>query len=287
MFARRRRFTLRVRGRELTLGDSTWAMGVLNVTPDSFSDGGKHFRAADAIESGRRMAEAGARILDVGGESTRPGGSSKVGAAEEIDRVAPVLEALRRDTDAFLSIDTTKAAVAEAALAAGADIVNDVSGLRFDADLGSVVARRGVPVILMHLRGSFDTMHTQPHYENVVAEVASELGAAAERARAAGIAGDAILLDPGIGFAKDADHSLEVLRELSAFASLGRPLVLGPSRKSFIGKVLDRPADQRLLGTAAAVAACVLGGAHVVRVHDVAEMIQVAKVCDAILDGLG
>lgn len=287
MFARRRRFILRLRGRELTLGDSTWVMGILNVTPDSFSDGGKHFRAADAIESGRLMAEAGARILDVGGESTRPGGASKVGAAEEIDRVAPVIEALRRDTDAFLSIDTTKAAVAEAALAAGADIVNDVSGLRFDVGLGSVVARHGAPVILMHLRGSFDTMHTQPRYESVVAEVASELEAAADRARDAGIAADTVLLDPGIGFAKDADHSLEVLRELSAFASLDRPLVLGPSRKSFIGKVLDRAADQRLLGTAAAVAACVLGGAHVVRVHDVGEMIQVARVCDAILDGLG
>ena len=200
--------------------------------------------------------------------------------------MAPVIEALRRDTDAFLSIDTTKAAVAEAALAAGADIVNDVSGLRFDVGLGAVAARHGASIILMHLRGSFDTMHLQPRYESVVAEVASELEAAADRARAAGIAADAILLDPGIGFAKDADHSLEVLRELSAFASLDRPLVLGPSRKSFIGKVLDRPADHRLLGTAAAVAACVLGGAHVVRVHDVAEMIQVTKVCDAILDGV-
>jgi dihydropteroate synthase len=262
-------------------------MGVINTTPDSFSDGGLHLRAADAIAAGEAMALAGTRILDIGGESTRPGGAARVGAAEETDRVLPVIEALRSRTGAFLSIDTTRAEVAEAALAAGADIVNDISGLRFDPRLGEVAAGRGAPIILMHLRGSFDTMHRAPHYDSVLAEVAGELCAAQERARACGIAAEMILLDPGIGFAKDAAHSLEVLRELPAYQSLDRPLVVGVSRKSFIGKVLDLPVGERLHGTSAAVAASILGGAHVVRVHDAAAMIQVARVCDAIAGGLG
>ncbi len=261
-------------------------MGVLNVTPDSFSEGGKHFKSEDAIAAGIRMAEQGADIIDVGGESTRPGGASRVSAEEEAARVLPVLETLKRRTGALLSVDTTKAKVAEAALQAGADIVNDVSGLAFDPRLASVVAHRGAALVLMHLRGTFDTMHVEPRYETVVGEVALELMRARDRALAAGIDESAILLDPGIGFAKDAGHSLETLRHLEAFSALDRPLVVGPSRKSFIGRVLDRPVEERLFGTAGAVAAGILGGAHVVRVHDVGAMTQVARVCDAILDGL-
>lgn len=287
MFARRRRYTLRLRGEDRILGDKTWVMGVLNVTPDSFSDGGKHFRTDDAVASGMRMAERGADMIDVGGESTRPGGASRVSAAEEIDRVVPVIEALRRESAVLLSIDTTKAPVAAAALNAGADVVNDVSGLRFDSGLAQIASAAGAPVILMHLRGTFETMHEPPAYDSVVGEVASELLAAVDRAARSGLRREAILLDPGIGFAKEASHSLEVLRDLGAFTALGCPLVVGPSRKSFIGKVLDLPVGERLMGTAAAVAACALGGAHVVRVHDVESMIQVTRLCDAILDAGG
>jgi dihydropteroate synthase len=179
-------------------------------------------------------------------------------------------------------VDTTKAAVARAALDAGADAVNDVSGLTFDPGLARVVAERGVPVVLMHLRGAFGTMHAEPRYVDVMGEVADELTERMEAAEAAGVAGDQVLLDPGIGFSKTAEHSLEALRYLPRLAALDRPVVVGPSRKSFIGKVLDVPVGERLMGTAAAVAACVLAGAHVVRVHDVAPMVQVARMCDAL-----
>jgi dihydropteroate synthase len=232
-----------------------------------------------------RLFEEGADVVDVGGESTRPGGAARVPAAEEISRVAPVIRGLREAGAGLLSIDTTRAEVAREAIDAGADLVNDVSGFRFDPALAALVAERGVPVVLMHLRGTFDTMHAPPRYEDVVGEVAAELRAAAEGARRAGVADAQLILDPGIGFAKEAAHSLEVLRRLPELAALDRPLMVGPSRKSFIGRVLDVPVGERLMGTAAAVAACVLGGAHVVRVHDVREMVQVARLCDAVLSG--
>ncbi len=181
-------------------------------------------------------------------------------------------------------MDTTKAEVAREALDAGADVVNDVSGFTFDPALAALVARRGVPVVLMHLRGGFETMHRAPRYDDVAAEVASELRARDADARRAGVRADQVLLDPGLGFAKDASHSLALLARLPELAALDRPLLLGPSRKSFIGRVLSLPVGERLMGTAAAVAACVLGGAHVVRVHDVREMAQVARMCDAVLD---
>jgi dihydropteroate synthase len=217
----------------------------------------------------------------VGGESTRPG-AAPVPAARENRRVLPVIAGLRRRGAGPISVDTTKAVVARAALDAGADLVNDVSGFGYDPAMASLVAERGVPAVLMHLRGGFGEMHQAPAYRDVLGEVAAELGQALARAERAGVPRAHTILDPGIGFSKDAAHSLETLRRLDELAALDRPLLVGPSRKSFIGRVLDLPVDERLMGTAAAVACCVLFGAHVVRVHDVAEMVQVVRVCDAI-----
>ncbi|HEY2941580.1 MAG TPA: dihydropteroate synthase [Vicinamibacteria bacterium] len=256
-------------------------MGVLNVTPDSFFDRGAHAGVDDAVAHGLALFAAGADVVDVGGESTRPG-AAEIEAAEERRRVVPVVRALRGRGAGPLSIDTTKAEVAAAALDAGADMVNDVSGLRFDPGMGRLVAERGVPAVLMHLRGSFATMHREPRYRDVMAEVTEELREALARAEQAGVPRAQTIVDPGLGFAKDAGHTLEVLRRLPELAALGRPVLVGPSRKSFIGRVLERPAGERLMGTAAAVAASILGGAHIVRVHDVREMVDVARVCDAI-----
>ena len=286
LVAPRKRYRIRLGGREVELGGRTWVMGVLNVTPDSFSDGGRYLELTAAVAQGLASFEAGADVVDVGGESTRPGGAGRVDEAEELRRVVPVIRALRERSAGFISVDTTRAAVARAALQAGADLVNDVSGFCFDPELPRLVAESGVPAVLMHLRGEFETMHREPRYRDVAGEIVAELAQALARAEAAGVARAQILVDPGIGFAKDAAHSLEALRRLPELAALDRPLVVGPSRKSFIGKVLDLPAGGRLMGTAAAVAACVLGGAHVVRVHDVGEMVQVVRVCDAIRDGV-
>jgi dihydropteroate synthase len=261
-------------------------MGVLNVTPDSFSDGGLFLEPEAAVAHGLALFEAGADIVDVGGESTRPGGATRVDPAEERRRVVPVIAGLRARGAGPLCIDTSRAEVARAALDAGADMVNDVSGLRFDPAMAPLVAERGGPVVAMHLRGDFSTMHVEPCYADVLAEVVRELEQALARAAAAGIPRGQVIVDPGIGFAKDAGHSLEVLRRLGELTALDRPVLVGPSRKSFIGRVLDRPPGDRLMGTAAAVAASVLGGAHLVRVHDVEEMIPVVRVCDAILGGV-
>jgi dihydropteroate synthase len=257
-------------------------MGILNVTPDSFSDGGRFAACDAAVARGLALFEAGADVVDVGGESTRPG-AAPVAADEERQRVVPVIEELRRRGAGLLSVDTSKAAVAQAALDAGADIVNDVSGLRFDRAMGPLLARSGAPAVLMHLRGDFAGMHETPRYDDVMGEIAAELRERVAAASAAGMREHQLLLDPGLGFSKGAGHSLEALRRLPELAALGRPLVVGPSRKSFIGKLLDAAPGERLLGTAAASAAAVLGGAHVLRVHDVREMAEVARVCDAIL----
>jgi dihydropteroate synthase len=261
-------------------------MGVLNVTPDSFSDGGRFADAESAVAAGLDLFAGGADWVDVGGESTRPGGASRVDEDTERARVVPVIEGLRRRGSGPLSIDTTRAAVARAALDAGADLVNDVSAFRFDPGMAGLVAERRVPVVLMHLRGDFESMHREPRYGDVMGEVAAELGEALGRGEEAGIARESMIVDPGIGFAKNAAQSLEVLRRLPELAALDRPFLVGPSRKSFIGKVLDLPVGERRFGTAAAVAAAVLGGAHVVRVHDVKEMAQVVRLCDAIRGGL-
>jgi dihydropteroate synthase len=280
--AARTTHTLTLRGEACVLGERTWVMGVLNVTPDSFSDGGRFAAAEAAVEAALAQFEDGADLVDVGGESTRPG-AQPVAADEEIRRVVPVVAALRRRHAGFVSIDTTKAAVARAALDAGADLVNDVSGFRFDPGMAPLVAERGVPAVVMHLRGDFAGMHQRPAYGDVAREVAHELEARLRDAQRAGVDPAQLVLDPGLGFAKDAGHSLELLRRLPELHALGRPLLVGPSRKSFIGRVLDRPAGERAFGTAAAVAACILAGAHLVRVHDVRPMVEVARVCDAIL----
>ena len=255
-------------------------MGIVNCTPDSFYPGSRR-QGADAVEEGLRMVEEGADILDVGGESTRPG-SAPVDSAEEIERVLPVIEALAGKVEVPISVDTRHAAVARVAIEAGAGLVNDVSGLRHDPELAAVVAEADVPLVLMHARGKPDNMVAHANYQDVVAEVARELREAMARARSAGVSDDAIVLDPGIGFAKRAEHSLTILRHTAALRSLGRPLLVGPSRKSFVGVVLDLPTEERLEGTAAAAAAAVLYGAHILRVHDVGVMRRVVAVAAAI-----
>ena len=280
----RKRFTVSLAGgRTLALGDRTLVMGILNVTPDSFSDGGALPTAAAAVEVAERMVEAGADLLDIGGESTRPG-AEPVPAAQERDRVLPVLDALAKRVAVPISIDTYKASVADAALGAGAVMVNDVSGLRYEPELGQVVARHGAAVVLMHTRGRSKDMYGQASYHDVVAEILDEIRESVAFATTAGIRRSSIIADPGLGFAKEAPHSFEALGRLDAFAGLGLPLLVGPSRKSFLAKALGRhvPPAGRDWGTAAAVTAAVLSGAHIVRVHTVAEMVQVVRVADEI-----
>ena len=278
----RRNFELRCCDSVLEIGRRPLLMGVLNCTPDSFYPSSRT-AGEQAVGRGVAMVEAGADLLDIGGESTRPG-SVAVDAEEEIERVVPVVRRLRELVDVPLSIDTTKASVAVAALDAGATIVNDVSGLGYDARLAEVVAASGAAVVLMHMRGSSDDMYGAADYVDVVGEVVGELRTAVGRALAAGIDVDRIVIDPGIGFAKRAEHSLIVLRHTAALRSLGLPILVGPSRKSFIGAVLDLPSDQRLEGTGAAVTAAVMGGAHILRVHDVGPMRRTADMAAAIRD---
>jgi dihydropteroate synthase len=258
-------------------------MGVINVTPDSFSDGGVRFDPAAAVEAGVRMAAQGAGIIDVGGESTRPGAAA-IDGAEEDRRAIPVVAALAARVDVPISIDTYRAATADAALAAGASLVNDISGLRYEPELADVVARRGAAMILMHMRGRSRDMYQQASYGDVVAEVLDELRESMAFATGAGVAKSRVLIDPGLGFAKEAPHSFEVLARLDEFAELGCPIVVGPSRKSFLDRALggNVPAASRDWATAAAVTAAVLAGAHVVRVHAVGEMVQAARVADEI-----
>jgi len=268
----------------LALGERTLVMGVLNVTPDSFSDGGKYLDADAAVARALEMEMQGADIIDVGGESTRPG-SDPVPVDTELARVLPVVERLSGRLRVPISIDTQKAVVAAAALRAGAEIVNDVSGLTADPALADVVRRARAALVLMHMRGRPKTMQKRPFARNVLRDVSRGLREAVARARRAGIARASIVLDPGIGFGKSVEQNCELLARLPELARLGYPVLIGTSRKGFIGRVLDDvPVAGRIWGTAATVAASILGGAHIVRVHDVAEMVQVARVTDAILD---
>jgi dihydropteroate synthase len=262
----------------------TVIMGILNVTPDSFYDGGRRSEPTRAIADGVEMVQSGAEVLDVGGESTRPG-ARPVDEAEELDRVLPVIRGLRREVAVPISIDTYKAGVARAALDAGADIVNDISALRFDPALVSLVAAEEVPVILMHMQGKPQTMQSEPRYNDVVREVRDFLAAQLYEAMDAGIAAERIILDPGIGFGKTLEHNLQLLRGLPTLAALGQPLLVGASRKAFIGKILDLDPDHRLEGSLAAAVAAVLGGANLLRVHDVAETCRAARMADAIRFG--
>ena len=260
----------------------TLIMGVVNVTPDSFSDGGRFLDPAAAVAHGLRLIEEGADLLDVGGESTNPFVSQPVDAAEERRRTEPVVRELVRQARVPISIDTTKSEVAEAALDAGAEIVNDVSGLARDPRLGSLAAARGAALVLMHMRGTPQTMSGLATYADLHAEVLAELDEALERARAAGFADDRVLLDPGLGFAKAAGHSLSLLRRQRELLQLGRPLLVGPSRKSFIGKATGKPPEARLAGTLAACAISAAAGAAIVRVHDVKEVRDALAVADAV-----
>jgi dihydropteroate synthase len=262
-------------------GPGPFFMGIVNATPDSFSDGGQYLARDAAFAQAERLAEEGADLVDVGGESTRPG-APDVPVDEEIARVVPVIAALRsRGVTVPISIDTRKAQVARAALDAGADLVNDVTGLA-DPALAALVAERGVPVVLMHMRGAPSDMQSHAVYGDVVEDVAGELAGALRRAEAAGVRRDQVILDPGIGFAKTAEHNLALLAAIPRLRALGRPLLVGPSRKSFIGAVTGAPVSERLPGTLAAVAACVLAGAEFVRVHEVAQARQAGLVAAAI-----
>ena len=256
-------------------------MGILNVTPDSFSDGGLFLKTDDAIRRAEALVEEGAALIDVGGESSRPG-SDPVPAEEEIRRVVPVIEHLSKRLPIPISIDTSKAGVARRAIAAGARIINDISALRFDPEMAPLAAETGVPVVLMHMQGTPKEMQARPVYADVVREITAFFESRIRFAEQAGIGRDRILLDPGIGFGKTTEHNLEILARLSEFRSLGRPVLIGPSRKSFIGRVLDLPAEERLEGTAAAVAVGILHGASILRVHDVRAMIRVTRMVEAI-----
>jgi dihydropteroate synthase len=283
---RRSRFRLRLPSRTLVLGERTLVMGVLNMTPDSFSDGGAYFNADTAIARALEMEKSGADLLDIGGESTRPGAST-ISVDEELRRVIPVLKALQGRIHIPISIDTRKVIVAEAAIAAGAEIINDVSALRFDPALGEIARRHRVPIILMHMRGEPLTMQKQPFARNVFRDVTSGLRAAIARARHARIAKSQIVLDPGIGFGKSYRQNFELLAHLPRLAALGYPLLVGTSRKAFLGAALGStaspaPSEKRIWATAATVTAAILNGAHIVRVHDVAEMAQVARIADAV-----
>ena len=270
-------------GRRLPLGPRTLVMGIINVTPDSFSDGGVALDPAVAIETGVRMVADGADILDVGGESTRPG-ALPLAEAEERRRVLPVIEGLAARVPVPLSVDTYKAAIADAALERGASIVNDISGLRYEPELAQVVARRRGALVLMHTRGRSRDMYEGANYHDVVDEVFDELRESIAFALAAGVNSAGIIVDPGLGFAKRPPHSYELLARLEEFAQLGRPLLVGASRKGFLARSLEREMTEsaRDWATAAAVAASVLGGAHIVRVHAVAEMVPVVRVADEV-----
>ncbi|MGA7920624.1 MAG: dihydropteroate synthase [Candidatus Acidiferrales bacterium] len=274
--------------RSLALGERTLVMGVLNVTPDSFSDGGKFLNVHAAVTRGLEMERVGADIIDVGGESTRPG-SRGVSVEEEMRRILPVIERLRSEIRIPISVDTSKSEVAEIAAAAGAQIVNDVTALRNDPRIAEVVLRRKLGLVLTHMRGEPATMQKRPFARHVLRDVSQGLRRAVVVARRAGVAKSQIILDPGIGFGKNYAQNCELLARLPELARLGFPILVGTSRKSFIGgalRVADRrtkPVVDRIWGTGASVAASILQGAHIVRVHDVAEMTQVARVCDAIL----
>lgn len=269
--------------RTIVLGERTLVMGVLNVTPDSFSDGGHFFDTDAAVARALEMERQGADIIDIGGESTRPGAEG-VHAEEEMRRILPVIERLRGQITIPISADTSKSEVAEAAAAMGAEILNDVTGLRNDPRVAEVARRRKLPLILMHMRGEPRTMQKGPFARNVVQDVMQGLRRAVAAARRAGIEKQQIIVDPGLGFGKSYEQNFELIARLAELARLGFPLLVGASRKSFVGRALGgAPKEKRAWGTAAMVAASILGGAHIVRVHDVAEMVQVARVADAIL----
>lgn len=264
------------------LSERTFIMGILNVTPDSFSDGGLYLSKELAVEHALRMQEEGADMIDIGGESTRPG-ALRISVKEEIKRVAPVIKAIAMKVKVPVSIDTYKSEVAKAAIDAGASIVNDISGLRFDKEMPKLVARHKLPVVIMHIKGTPSNMQKSPSYKALIPEIIDYLAVSIKIAREAGVSDDKIIIDPGIGFGKTAEHNLEIISCLKEFEGFEKPILLGPSRKAFIGLALGGlPSGERVEGTASAVAIGIFNGANIIRVHDVKEMSRVAKVADAI-----
>jgi dihydropteroate synthase len=278
----REALTLEIRGRRFSLGPKTWLMGIVNVTPDSFSDGGVFFDTDRAVAHGLELACQGADILDIGGESTRPG-SFPVPAEEELRRILPVVEALRKQTAVLLSVDTTKAAVARAALGAGVDIVNDISALRLDPAMASVVGASGAGLVLMHMKGTPRTMQESPRYDDLMGEIGAFLSERVREAEAAGISPGRIVIDPGIGFGKTGGHNLTLLNRLAELEAVGRPICVGLSRKAFIGRILGLPPGERLEGTIAAAVLAISRGARILRVHDVGAVAKAVRVAEAVL----
>lgn len=271
-----------LRNRPFAWGTRTYLMGILNVTPDSFSDGGQFNSQSTALSQAHHLVEAGIDILDIGGQSTRPQ-AIEIAEGEELYRVIPVIQAIRSELDVPISVDTTRASVAAAAIAAGADLVNDVSGGIHDPQMLSTVANLNVPIILMHMRGTSQTMQQLTDYQNLIADIIGFLQQQIDAALAAGISKDFLAIDPGIGFAKTGPQNLTLLRQIAQFQTLGCPILVGPSRKSFIGKILNQPdPQQRVWGTAAACCAAIQGGADILRIHDGAAMREVCQVADAI-----
>jgi dihydropteroate synthase len=275
-----------IRNKIFEWGKRTYLMGILNITPDSFSDGGQFNTLESALTQAENMVKSGVDIIDIGGQSTRPG-AKEISLQEEIDRVVPVVQMLRQKPDIFdsipISVDTTRTTVAQAAVAAGADIINDISGATFDSEMLSTVAKLKVPIILMHLRGTPQTMQKMTDYQDLIGEIGEFLENRIVAAVAAGIDKSQIIIDPGIGFAKTYNQNLEILRNLSRFHSLNCPILVGVSRKSFIGQILNQPqAKQRVWGTAAACTSAIANSADILRVHDVREMHDVCQVADAI-----
>lgn len=275
------RYSIRCRKQTLVLGRRTFLMGVLNVTPDSFSDGGLFFDSEKAISHGLRMVEEGADIIDVGGESTRPG-AKPLELQEELRRVIPVIESLAKRSDVPISIDTYKSKVAERAIEAGAEIINDISGLNFDPALAQIAAKKDTPLVLMHIRGTPETMQKNIHYDSLFSEILHYLKDSIQRAESAGLDPQQVIVDPGIGFGKTVDDNLILIKNLHELRVLGKPILLGTSRKTFIGKILKTDAAQRLEGTISSIAIGVLNGAHIIRSHDVHQAKKAILVADAI-----
>ncbi len=269
------------RGKTLTLGERTHVMGILNVTPDSFSDGGKYLDVQQALDHAKLMVAEGATLLDIGGESSRPG-ASPVSTTQELDRVLPVICAVTDALDVVISVDTSKAEVARKALEAGAHIVNDITALRGDTNMISVVAEMDAGLILMHMKGTPRTMQKAPQYADVVRDVSAALTESVQCAEAHGVTAERIIIDPGIGFGKTTEHNIELLKRLSEFRSLNKPLIIGTSRKSFIGNILDLPVTERIEGTVATVCWAIAHGVDIVRVHDVKANVRAVLMTDAL-----
>jgi len=279
----RKLYTLRSRECQLQLGNKTVVMGIVNCTPDSFSDGGELNAPEDAVQRALTMAAGGADIIDIGGESTRPG-SESVPPQVELDRVIPVIEKLHAISPVWISVDTAKAPVAEEALRAGAHIINDISGLRADPGMPAIAKKYGVPVVVMHMLGQPGTMQNDPRYDDLLHDIETFFTDRIDSLCDAGLLRENIIIDPGIGFGKTVDHNLTLINRLDHFAALDVPLLIGVSRKSFIGKILDTPVNDRLEGTAAAVTIAIARGVHIIRVHDVQAMTRVARITDSILE---